>query len=69
MTMMKMVSPLLVALAGTACGPVYQPMAAHTIAVGENQEVDVIWVQEVNEQLLRCQSTPQGPVCQRITMK
>lgn len=67
--MKKWLFSTLVGSMGLGCGPVYQPMASHTIAVGENQEVDVIWVQRLEKDLVRCQNTAQGPVCQVVTLK
>ena len=59
------------AIASTACVsvvPAYDPVGAHTLKVGAEQEADVVWVQKLDEkekrvQLYRCHNSPQGPQC------
>ena len=50
-------------LAGGGCMPMYQPLASHTLAVGPDQQIDVVWVLRDATLVLRCQNTAQGPVC------
>lgn len=54
---------ILFALTAAACAPRYLPLASHTVAAGENQEADVVWITEEQLQVKRCANTPQGPVC------
>jgi hypothetical protein len=48
---------------GSGCLPAYQPLAAHTLAKGENQDADVVWITRDGSVVLRCTETQQGPVC------
>ena len=63
---MKTVTTVLLLLVGTsamACAPRYLPLASHTVAAGENQEADVVWVTEEQQVVKRCANSQEGPVC------
>lgn len=54
---------LVLALFALGCGPRYSPLAAHTVASGENVQQDVVWVLQGSDIVLRCTNTQKGPVC------
>jgi len=60
---MKPFAFALAALSALGCAPRYAPMAAHTLAAGENNDHDIVWITEDNERVLRCQNSKAGPVC------
>ena len=51
------------------CAPRVSPLAAHTIAVGENQDQDVVWIVQDREVVLRCQNEKSGPVCRSAALQ
>lgn len=49
--------------AGLGCGPRYSTISSHTLAAGEHQDKDVVWVTGESGVLMRCENQPSGPVC------
>ncbi len=66
---MKMVVAALCLFAVSGCTRIYPyvTMSSHTIAVGDKQEADVLWVADVrDDSMSRCHNSPQGPKCVRV---
>lgn len=45
-----------------ACGVAPYALSNHTLAVGPNQETDVVWVVR-DGRVVRCFTDAQGPIC------
>jgi hypothetical protein len=54
---------ILLIVTGLGCGPVYSPLAAHSIKVSEHVEQDVVWVLRNGEAVVRCSNAEKVPVC------
>lgn len=54
------------ALGGIGCGGTYYAtVSSHTVETGGGGETDVVWLEDTDGRVYRCQPTQQGPVCQR----
>jgi hypothetical protein len=69
MNTFRIVAVLLLGLGALGCGPRYSPLAAHTLAAGENSDQDVVWITEDREVIRRCTNGKSGPVCTAVQMQ
>lgn len=60
---------VLLGMGAVGCGPRYGSLAAHTLAAGENNDLDIVWVVEDGERVMRCQNSKSGPVCTTAQMQ
>ncbi len=69
MNIIRISTIVLLGMAAAGCGPRYGGLAAHTLDAGENNQLDIVWVVEDGERVMRCQNSKTGPVCTTAQMQ